>query len=221
LTDTRRSPAQVETLRQTLARLGRLRWRPIVLWLEVPPRELVRRLRRRAEQEGGSDDTEEAIAAQLPIELAAPIPTRPQRCSKAWLTESPAARSTTWQANWRLSYAHPSSAGRRKATEPPGRRRSRTSSTVSPSTRGSRPIRRAACASRLCGSSQSRKRQGVRRRLRPTARRIPRADGATIVAAVIPGVTPLLGRTGGSQTIASPKSVIVCGHQGRSRRGER
>lgn len=62
-----RSPAEAEALRETLARLDRLDPPPILLWLEVPHDELVRRLRRRGELEGRADDTEEAIARRLEI----------------------------------------------------------------------------------------------------------------------------------------------------------
>jgi adenylate kinase len=62
-----RSASEAEALRQILARLDRLDPPPILVWLEVPRDELVRRLRRRRELEGRVDDTEEAIARRLEI----------------------------------------------------------------------------------------------------------------------------------------------------------
>jgi adenylate kinase len=62
-----RSASEAEALRQTLSRLDRLDPRPILVSLEVPHDELVRRLRRRRELEGRADDAEEAIARRLEI----------------------------------------------------------------------------------------------------------------------------------------------------------
>jgi adenylate kinase len=62
-----RTPQQAETLRGMLARLGRLERRPLVLWLQAPPEELMRRLRHRAAQEHRPDDNERAIARRLEL----------------------------------------------------------------------------------------------------------------------------------------------------------
>jgi adenylate kinase len=62
-----RSPSEAEALRQTLASVDRLDPPPILIWLEVPRDELVRRLRSRRELEGRADDAEEAIARRLEI----------------------------------------------------------------------------------------------------------------------------------------------------------
>ena len=62
-----RTAAEAHSLREMLARLGRLEPRPVVVWLEVPREELVRRLRRRQELEGRADDAEEALARRLAI----------------------------------------------------------------------------------------------------------------------------------------------------------
>jgi adenylate kinase len=62
-----RTAAEAHSLRELLARLGRLEPRPVVVWLEVPREELVRRLRRRQELEGRADDAEEALARRLAI----------------------------------------------------------------------------------------------------------------------------------------------------------
>jgi adenylate kinase len=62
-----RTPQQAETLRGMLARLGRLERRPVVLWLEAPREELVRRLLHRAAQEHRTDDNERAIARRLEL----------------------------------------------------------------------------------------------------------------------------------------------------------
>jgi adenylate kinase len=62
-----RTPQQAETLRRMLARLGRLERRPVVLWLEAPPEELMRRLRHRAAQEHRPDDNERATARRLEL----------------------------------------------------------------------------------------------------------------------------------------------------------
>lgn len=50
-----------------LAQLGRLERRPILVWLEVPRDELLRRLRHRREVEGRVDDVEEAMARRLEL----------------------------------------------------------------------------------------------------------------------------------------------------------
>jgi adenylate kinase len=60
-----RTAAEAETLRQTLAQLGRLDRRPLVVWLDVTHDELLRRLRRRREIEGRADDADEAIARRM------------------------------------------------------------------------------------------------------------------------------------------------------------
>ncbi len=65
-----RSPAQAERLRSMLAELGRLDHRPLLVWLEVPRDELLRRLRRRAQLEGRADDTEAAIERRLDLHAA-------------------------------------------------------------------------------------------------------------------------------------------------------
>lgn len=52
-----RTPQQAEALRGMLARLGRLERRPVVLWLEPPREELMRRLRHRAAHEQRPDAT--------------------------------------------------------------------------------------------------------------------------------------------------------------------
>jgi adenylate kinase len=62
-----RTAAEADSLRELLTRLGRLEPRPVVVWLEVPRDELVRRLRRRRELEGRADDAEEALARRLAI----------------------------------------------------------------------------------------------------------------------------------------------------------
>jgi adenylate kinase len=62
-----RTAAQAETLRRVLAELGRLEPRPVVLRLDVPREELLRRLRRRRALEGRHDDTDEVIARRLDI----------------------------------------------------------------------------------------------------------------------------------------------------------
>jgi adenylate kinase len=62
-----RTAAEAHSLRQLLARLGRLEPRPVVVWLEVPREELVRRLRRRRELGGRADDAEQALTRRLAI----------------------------------------------------------------------------------------------------------------------------------------------------------
>jgi adenylate kinase len=60
-----RSPAQAEALRRVLAELGRLEQRPVVVQLDVPRDELVRRLTGRREVEGRPDDSDAVIARRL------------------------------------------------------------------------------------------------------------------------------------------------------------
>ncbi|HTE60917.1 MAG TPA: nucleoside monophosphate kinase [Solirubrobacteraceae bacterium] len=60
-----RSPAQAAALRRMLSELGRLEPRPVVVRLDVPRDELVRRLTRRRDLEGRPDDTDAAIAHRL------------------------------------------------------------------------------------------------------------------------------------------------------------
>jgi adenylate kinase len=62
-----RTPQQAETLRGMLARLGRLERRPVVLWLEAPREELIRRLHHRAAYAHRPDDNEGAIARRLEL----------------------------------------------------------------------------------------------------------------------------------------------------------
>ena len=62
-----RTAAEAHSLRELLARLGRLEPKPVVVWLEVPREELVRRLRRRRALEGRADDAEKALARRLAI----------------------------------------------------------------------------------------------------------------------------------------------------------
>jgi adenylate kinase len=60
-----RTAVEASSLRESLARLGRLEPRPLVIYLEVPRDELLRRLRRRQTLEGRADDSEAAIARRL------------------------------------------------------------------------------------------------------------------------------------------------------------
>jgi adenylate kinase len=62
-----RTAAEAHSLMKLLATLGRLEPRPMVVWLEVPREELVRRLRRRREQHGRADDAEAAFAHRLAV----------------------------------------------------------------------------------------------------------------------------------------------------------
>ncbi len=62
-----RTAAEAYSLRELLARRGRLEPRPVTVWLEVPREELVRRLRRRRELEGRADDADEALARRLSV----------------------------------------------------------------------------------------------------------------------------------------------------------
>jgi adenylate kinase family enzyme len=55
------------SLRELLATLRRLEPRPVVVWLEVPSEELVRRLRLRREQHDRPDDAENAFAHRLAV----------------------------------------------------------------------------------------------------------------------------------------------------------
>jgi len=69
-----RSPAQADALRRMLAELRRLEPRPVVVQLEVPRDELVRRLTRRRDLEGRPDDTDAAIAHRLALDDAQALP---------------------------------------------------------------------------------------------------------------------------------------------------
>jgi adenylate kinase len=69
-----RTLAEAETLRKTLGASGRLRQRPLLVWLDVPATELVRRLRRRRELEGRADDADDAIATRIEIHDASAGP---------------------------------------------------------------------------------------------------------------------------------------------------
>jgi adenylate kinase len=60
-----RTAAEADGLRRSLAQLGRLEPRPLVIWLETPRDELIRRLRHRRVLEGRADDAEDAIARRL------------------------------------------------------------------------------------------------------------------------------------------------------------
>jgi adenylate kinase len=60
-----RTASEALTLRDSLAQIGRLQHRPLVVWLEVPRDALLRRLRRRRAREGRADDAEDAIARRL------------------------------------------------------------------------------------------------------------------------------------------------------------
>lgn len=60
-----RTASEASTLRESLAQIGRLEPRPLVVWLEVPRDALLRRLRRRRVHEGRADDAEDAIARRL------------------------------------------------------------------------------------------------------------------------------------------------------------
>jgi adenylate kinase len=62
-----RTAGEARSLRETLARLDRLRPPPLVVWLQASPDLLVRRLRDRARDEHRSDDTERAIERRLEI----------------------------------------------------------------------------------------------------------------------------------------------------------
>jgi len=69
-----RSAAQADALHRLLAELGGLGRRPVVIRLDVPREELLRRLSRRRDLEGRSDDTDEAIARRLEIDDAQAAP---------------------------------------------------------------------------------------------------------------------------------------------------
>jgi adenylate kinase len=62
-----RSAAQADALRRVLADLGQLEPRPLVVKLDTSRDELLRRLRRRRDIEGRTDDTDDAIARRLEI----------------------------------------------------------------------------------------------------------------------------------------------------------
>jgi adenylate kinase len=62
-----RTAAEAHSLRGLLATLGRLEPRPVVVWLELPREELVRRLRHRRELHGRPDDAENAFARRLAV----------------------------------------------------------------------------------------------------------------------------------------------------------
>jgi adenylate kinase len=62
-----RTVAEAHRLRELLTRLGRLEPGPVVVWLEVPREDLVRRLRRRRQLEGRADDADDAIARRLAV----------------------------------------------------------------------------------------------------------------------------------------------------------
>jgi adenylate kinase len=69
-----RSPAQADALQRMLSELGRLEPRPVVVQLDVPRDELVRRLTRRRDLEGRPDDTDAAIAHRLALDDAQALP---------------------------------------------------------------------------------------------------------------------------------------------------
>jgi adenylate kinase len=60
-----RTGAQAEDLHRLLGQLGRTPPRPVVLRLDVPPDELLRRLRRRRDLESRDDDAEATIGRRL------------------------------------------------------------------------------------------------------------------------------------------------------------
>jgi adenylate kinase len=60
-----RTAVEARSLKQSLARIGRLEARPVVLWLDVPRESLVRRLRRRRALEDRADDAEDTINRRL------------------------------------------------------------------------------------------------------------------------------------------------------------
>jgi adenylate kinase len=62
-----RTAGEARSLQEMLARLHRLRRRPLVVWLQVSPDVLVRRLRDRARDEQRSDDSERAIGHRLEV----------------------------------------------------------------------------------------------------------------------------------------------------------
>jgi adenylate kinase len=69
-----RNAAQAVALHRLLGELGRLEPRPVVLHLDVPRHELIRRLQRRRDLEGRVDDTDEVIARRLEIHNAQTAP---------------------------------------------------------------------------------------------------------------------------------------------------
>jgi adenylate kinase len=62
-----RTAGEARSLQETLARLGRLRPPPLVVWLQASPDVLVRRLRDRATKEHRPDDSERAIGYRLEV----------------------------------------------------------------------------------------------------------------------------------------------------------
>jgi adenylate kinase len=62
-----RTAGEAKSLHDLLARLGRLEPRPVLVWLEVPREELIRRLRGRRRTEGRADDDDEAVNRRLAI----------------------------------------------------------------------------------------------------------------------------------------------------------
>ncbi|HEY1714948.1 MAG TPA: nucleoside monophosphate kinase [Solirubrobacteraceae bacterium] len=62
-----RTAGEARSLQETLARLGRLRPPPLVVWLQASPGVLVRRLRDRATDEHRPDDSERAIGRRLEV----------------------------------------------------------------------------------------------------------------------------------------------------------
>ncbi|HTX32387.1 MAG TPA: nucleoside monophosphate kinase [Solirubrobacteraceae bacterium] len=62
-----RTAAETMALRGLLARLGRLKPRPVVVWLEVPRGALIERLHHRRTVEGRVDDDEDTIVRRLKI----------------------------------------------------------------------------------------------------------------------------------------------------------
>ena len=60
-----RTAGEAHTLRDTLARLHRLRRRPLVVWLQAPDDVLRERLRDRAREQHRPDDADEAVTRRL------------------------------------------------------------------------------------------------------------------------------------------------------------
>jgi adenylate kinase len=69
-----RNAAQADALKRLLGELSRLEPRPIVVLLDTSRDELLRRLRKRRDIEGRSDDTDAAIAQRLEIYDATTTP---------------------------------------------------------------------------------------------------------------------------------------------------
>jgi adenylate kinase len=63
-----RTAGEARSLRRTLRDLHRLRQPPLVVWLEAPREELIRRLRARGEEQRRADDSDEAIARRLAVD---------------------------------------------------------------------------------------------------------------------------------------------------------